>query len=47
MAFLLSLEGDLASRLAPGAEVFSALGPPFLCTVPDLARTRSNMRAVG
>ena len=27
MAFLLSLEGDRASRFAPGPEVFSALGP--------------------
>ena len=30
MAFLLSLEGDLASRLAPGAQVFSAPGQPIL-----------------
>ena len=30
MAFLLSLEGDRASRFAPGPEVFSALGQPVL-----------------
>ena len=30
MAFLASLEGDRASRLAPGAQVFSALGQPVL-----------------
>ena len=30
MAFLLSLEGDLASRFAPGAEILSALGQPVL-----------------
>ena len=30
MAFLASLEGDRASRLAPGAQVFSAPGQPVL-----------------
>ena len=30
MAFLLSLEGDPASRFAPRAEVFAALGQPVL-----------------
>ena len=47
MAFLLSLEGIQRRDSHPRAEVFSALGPPFLYTVPDLPGTKSNKRAVG
>lgn len=47
MAFLLSLEGIQRRDSHPRAQVFSALGPPFLYTVPDLPGTRSNEWAVG
>ena len=41
VAFLLSLEGGSSVRdWHLRAEVFSALGPPFLCTVPDLPGAR-------
>ena len=44
---LISLEGIQRRDSHPRAEIFSALGPPFLYTVPDLPGTRSNKRAVG
>ena len=47
MAFLLSLEGIQRRDSHPRAEVFSALGPPFLSTVPDLPGTRSTQAGRG
>ena len=47
MAFLLSLEGIQRRDLHPCSEVFSALGPPFLSTVPDLPGTRSTQAGRG
>ena len=44
---LISLEGIQRRDSHPRAEIFSALGPPFLYTVPDLPGTRSNNLAVG
>lgn len=44
---LISLEGIERRNSHPRAQVFSALGPPFLYTVPDLPGTRSNEWAVG
>ena len=44
---LISLEGIERRDSHHRTEVFSALGPPFLYTVPDLPGTRSNEWAVG
>ena len=44
---LLSLEGIQRRDSHPRAEVFSALGPPFLSTVPDLPGTRSTQAGRG
>ena len=42
MVFLLSLEGDLASRFAhPARKSFPRSASQFLYTVPDLPGTRS------
>ena len=47
MAFLLSLEGIQRRDSHPRTEVFSALGPSFLSTVPDLPGTRSTQAGRG
>ena len=48
MAFLLSPGRGIERRDSnPRMEVFSALGPPFLYTVPDLSGTRSTQAGRG
>ena len=48
MVFLLSLEGGSSIRDSHSrAEVLSALGPPFLYTVPDLPGARSTQAGRG
>ena len=47
MAFCYPRKGIQRRNSHPRAQVFSALGPPFLYTVPDLPGTRSNEWAVG